>query len=293
MENIFDLNFFQKLNTLKLNSYIRTKQGMSGERKSGAKGSSVEFSDYREYFPGDDLRRIDWNVYGRTEKLYIKEFMEEKEIPFTIFLDTSASMDFGEKKKSVMALQLTAAFSYLALHHMDRVKIELVGFGQENNVLNAKKTNNFNQIINGLKTVEFQGKTNFIDKISKTPMKQPGISILISDFFDKEQLEKAISYLRYKKQQVILLHIMAKEELEIQEEGTVSFTDKETMEEIKVTISQSVLKLYENTKNEFIHEIMHQAKKYQAAYVLAFSDESLEEVILDKLQKTHCLMQNK
>ena len=124
-------------------------------------------------------------------------------------------------------------------------------------------------------------------------MKQPGISILISDFFDKEQLEKAISYLRYKKQQVILLHIMAKEELEIQEEGTVSFTDKETMEEIKVTISQSVLKLYENTKNEFIHEIMHQAKKYQAAYVLAFSDESLEEVILDKLQKTHCLMQNK
>lgn len=293
MENIFDLNFFQKLNTLKLNSYIRTKQGMSGERKSGAKGSSVEFSDYREYFPGDDLRRIDWNVYGRTEKLYIKEFMEEKEIPFTLFLDTSASMDFGEKKKSILALQLTAAFSYLALHHMDRIKIELVGTGQENNILNARKTNNFTHILNGLKEVTFQGETCFLEKIKKTPIKQPGISILISDFFDRRNLEEAISYLKYKKQQIIILHILAREELESKEEGTVSFVDKETMEEVKVTISQSVLKMYEKTRKEFVRNIEEQVKKYQAAYVLAFSDESMEEVILDKLQKTHCLMQNK
>ena len=115
----------------------------------------------------------------------------------------------------------------------------------------------------------------------------------ISDFFDRRRLEEAISYLRYKKQQVIILHILAKEELESQEEGTVSFVDKETKEEIKVTISQSVLKMYERTRKEFVRNIEEQAKKYQASYVLAFSDESLEEVILDKLQKTHCLIQNK
>ena len=103
MSDLFDAGFFARLNHLKLASHIRLDKGLSGGRKSSAKGSSVEFSDFREYLPGDDIRRIDWNVYGRLDKLYVKQFMEEKEALYHVFLDTSASMDFGQGKKSVMA----------------------------------------------------------------------------------------------------------------------------------------------------------------------------------------------
>ena len=112
---IFDNAFFKKLNTLKMSLNMQLSQGMSGVRKSSAKGSSVEFSDFREYMLGDDIRRIDWNAYGRTDKLYIKQFMEEKEGIFRIFIDTSRSMCFGEASKSTMALQTAGELSYICL----------------------------------------------------------------------------------------------------------------------------------------------------------------------------------
>ena len=79
MSDLFDAGFFARLNNIKLAMHMRLEQGQTGGRKSSAKGSSVEFSDFREYLPGDDIRRIDWNVYGRLDKLYVKQFMEEKE----------------------------------------------------------------------------------------------------------------------------------------------------------------------------------------------------------------------
>ena len=95
MATIFDKDFFQKLGKINLAMNMRLDQGQSGQRKSTAKGSSVEFSDFREYILGDDIRRIDWNAYGRLNKLFIKQFMEEKEAFYHIFLDSSASMDYG------------------------------------------------------------------------------------------------------------------------------------------------------------------------------------------------------
>ena len=86
-EKLFDSEFFSKLNTMKMITRMRLNAGMGGQRKSSAKGNSVEFSDFREYIPGDDIRRIDWNVYGRMDKLFIKEFMEEKEGLFHVIVD--------------------------------------------------------------------------------------------------------------------------------------------------------------------------------------------------------------
>lgn len=122
-EKLFDSVFFEKMGQLAIAMNTRMTHGIGGGRKSNAKGSSVEFSDYREYIPGDDIRRIDWGAYGRLDKLYIKRFMEEKEGIFQIFVDTSASMDFGEPKKSRIALQLAGALAYLVLSNLDRVYV--------------------------------------------------------------------------------------------------------------------------------------------------------------------------
>ena len=95
-EVLFDGEFFARLHTLRMSNKMKLTSGMSGGRKSSAKGNSVEFSDFREYMLGDDIRKIDWNAYGRMNRLFIKLFQEEKEGLFRIFLDGSKSMDYGE-----------------------------------------------------------------------------------------------------------------------------------------------------------------------------------------------------
>lgn len=114
-------SFFDRLSRLRLAMGYKSLMNMAGNRKSMQKGSSTEFSDFREYMPGDDIRRIDWNAYGRLDRLYVKEYMEEKEAVVSILIDTSASMDYGVKKKGELACMLAAALAYMGLNNMDRM----------------------------------------------------------------------------------------------------------------------------------------------------------------------------
>jgi len=118
---MLDTGFYDTLSRLRLRMSHRSSLNVSGSRKSVRKGNSTEFSDFREYMPGDDLRRLDWNAYARLDKLYIREYMEEKEAAVSVLIDTSASMDYGVKSKADLAVDLTAAVSFLALNNMDRV----------------------------------------------------------------------------------------------------------------------------------------------------------------------------
>ena len=201
-EKLFDQSFFTKLNQLAIAMNTHMTHGMGGGRKSNAKGTSVEFSDYREYIPGDDIRRIDWGAYGRLDKLYIKRFMEEKEGIFQIFIDTSNSMSFGEPKKSRTALQLAGALAYLVLNNLDRVYVSEM---QESTLTQGKGRAGkqaFRQIMQELEAVEFDGRTNLNKAIMSRQYQGSGVSIVISDFLDEKGIEEAVKYLRYKKQQV-------------------------------------------------------------------------------------------
>lgn len=277
---IFDKEFFAKLNTLKMSMNMRLSQGMSGARKSTAKGSSVEFSDFREYMLGDDIRRIDWNAYGRTDKLYIKQFMEEKEGIFQIFIDTSKSMSFGENPKSKMALQIAAALSYIILNNLDRVYINEM---KENSMIKGKGmvgSMAFPHIINGLEHIVFDGKTTLNKTIMSRPMQVGGVSIIISDFLDKDGIEEAIQYLAYKQQTVVLIQILAKEEMNIDYEGTISFLDMETFERVKITLSNATVKMYQERLKQMKENLQRLSRKYGTKYIFMQSDESLVNAML-------------
>lgn len=212
---IFDKGFFEKLNTLKMSLNMRLSQGMSGIRKSSARGSSVEFSDFREYMLGDDIRRIDWNAYGRTDKLYIKQFMEEKEGIFQIFIDTSRSMCFGEVPKSKMALQVAGALSYIILNNLDRVYINEM---KENSLTRGKGVTGgaaFSHVLNDLNRITFDGKTTLNKTILSRQVQAGGVSVIISDFLDREGIEDAMKYLAFKKQAVVLIQILSREEMDV------------------------------------------------------------------------------
>ena len=134
-EKIFDGSFFRGLDRVKLVTRITMQGGRSGMRKSAAKGSSVEFADFREYVPGDDIRRIDWNTYGRMDKLFVKLFVEEREAYYSVIIDTSSSMDFGTPSKWVCAARLAGAISYMALNNLDRVRLSAIC---EDNIINSR-----------------------------------------------------------------------------------------------------------------------------------------------------------
>ena len=277
---LFDHTFFEKLNTVKMSLNMRLSQGMSGSRKSTAKGSSVEFSDFREYMLGDDIRRIDWNAYGRTDKLYIKQFMEEKEGLFRFFIDTSSSMEFGEKKKSLMALRISAALSYIIMNNLDRVFInELKG----NSLVKGKGVSGgaaFSHLLRDLERINFEGDTHISKCISSYAVPRGGVSIIVSDFLDPEGIENAVKYLVSRKQAVILIQVLAREEIDVDYEGTVNILDMETNERVKITMSNAAIKDYRLRLTGMQDELSRISRKYGAHYVRVVSDEDLVSVLL-------------
>lgn len=280
---IFDQDFFEKLNQLAIAMNTKMTHGMGGGRKSNAKGTSVEFSDYREYIPGDDIRRIDWGAYGRLDKLYIKRFMEEKEGIFQIFIDTSKSMDFGEPKKSRTALQLSGALAYLVLNNLDRVYVSEM---QETNLTQGKGRAGrqaFQAIMRELERIEFDGGTNLNQAIMKRQYHGSGVTIIISDFLDRQGIEEAVKYLTYKKQQIILIQVLARQEIEIDGEGAVNLLDIETGEEVRLNLNRATIQQYTQALQAMKDGLEHLARKYKMTYISMVSDEPIEKFLFDNI----------
>lgn len=293
MEKIFTDDFLKKLNKINMNLTLRLSSGYQGGRKSKAKGVSVEFSDYREYIKGDDFRRIDWNAYGRFDKLFIKVFMEEREGVFNFFLDTSKSMDYGKENKRIMALRIIAALSYIAINNLDRVNITTLESGNINNLKQVSGGKAFENMLNQLEKLTFDGKTNLSASIRKRQIRGKGLSIIVSDFLDNnglKELDEALKYLAYKNQQIILVQVLAKEEINPEGLGEVSFKDSESDEEIKLSLTDTVIKEYKKTLKNYQEKIETIAKKYGGKFIVIDSSMEIEEVMLSEFPKKRLLV---
>lgn len=285
MSELFDADFFQKLNRLKLAAHIRMDQGLNGARKSSAKGSSVEFSDFREYLPGDDIRRIDWNVYGRLDKLYIKQFMEEKETQYHIFLDASASMTYGNQPKSAMAQRLAAVFVWIILRQLDRVTLLTFQNGRIGRRNPVTGRSSFHSFLRELEQIEFTGTTRLAKSVRGCRLSGKGICILISDFLEAEGLEDALFYLAYKRQEVYLIQVLARKELEFEEEGTLQLEDMEDGGSVRVSMNRQSMRAYQKSLQEHNLRLQRAAKRCGCVYQQVASDEDLEKVVFELLRK--------
>lgn len=222
---MLDSKFYDTLSRLQLQMSHKSSLNMSGNRKSVQKGTSAEFSDFREYMPGDDLRRMDWNVYARLDKLYIRQYMEEKEAVVSVLIDTSASMDYGDSGKAELARDLAAVVSFLALNNMDRLLLyDMKDMGRGLSVGGGR--NGFAKVLRWLEKLEFSGEADMLSAVKKMQRRGPGVTVLISDFLHPHMLEesepdyeKLLQYLDYCRQRPVVLHTMASEELHITLEG--------------------------------------------------------------------------
>lgn len=284
---LIDSSLLKKIQGLKIDTNILLNKGYQGGRKSSAKGSSIEFSDYKEYVLGDDFRKIDWNAYGRFEKLFIKVFEEERQVNVNVFLDTSLSMDFGNPKKSVIAKKLCAVFSYLSLSHLDRICVYSNSEKTLDNSGYFNGKNTFQSFVNYIENLNFNNK-NDLFKLIKTRFYKSGISIIISDLYS-ENFEETIKYLAYMNQHIIVLNLLSIEELKPKESGDIRFIDSETDEGKDLCITSNVLKAYEKTLKDFIGKHKELCKKFGCKYVLLSNEISIEAMIFDKLVKHRIL----
>lgn len=285
---ILDAAFFDKMSRLRLAMGHRASMNLTGNRKSIQKGSSMEFSDFREYMPGDDIRRIDWNAYGRLDRLYVKEYMEEKEAVVSILIDTSASMNYGSNKKSELACMLAAAFSYLGLNNMDRVMLYDVQRMQLPFVAGGGKRV-LPQLTSWLEQCLFDGQVDIGEAVKQLPMKGPGVTILISDFLqetflEQETVRKLLRFLDYRKQKAVFLHVLAEEELSIGLTGTQNLIDMENQSTLRLTIDAGSIRAYEKALQHFLSQLRLECAKAGAFYAVCSTKTDIHQLIFQDLR---------
>lgn len=290
MDELFDAGFYEALQHLMLVSHIKINAGMSGSRKSRAKGTSVEFADFREYQLGDDIRRIDWNAYGRMNKLFVKLFVEEREGYFTIVSDCSGSMDYGQAKKFDCSRRVAAMFAFMILKNMDRVR--LVSLGEERIKCGKSFTGNqaFAKICDELWHYQAEGRVDLGGQVQKIPFHGSGVTFVLSDFLDQEHLEEMCRYLLYKKQEIVLVQILSKEEYDPDWEGNKKLVGIEDGKEMRMSFSSGVLAAYHKAFDQAERNLKQLAARYQAGFLQIHAEEPME-IILAKAVKNGQLQQ--
>lgn len=285
-----DVAFFDTLSRLRLSMGHKSSMNLSGNRKSVQKGSSTEFSDFREYMPGDDIRRIDWNAYGRLDRFYVKEYMEEKEAYISILLDTSASMDYGKKKKSELAAMLAAATAYLGLNNMDRVLLYDVKRMDAPFVANGGKRA-FPRLTAWLEQRSFEGRADLAEAVRRLPLKGPGITILISDFLqeefvdpDSEKWKQMLRFLDFCRQKSVFLQVLAGEELNVELTGTRNLIDMEDQSTLRLTLDVSSIRIYEKALRAFTSKLERECAKVGAVYALCSTEREFSKLIFEDLR---------
>ena len=283
MSQLFDGEFLNKIQRLALNARFSSGGVSAGNRKSRSKGSSVEFSDYREYAPGDDFRRIDWNAFGRFEKLFIKLFMEEREAPVSIFVDVSKSMDWGEPNKSFASRRLAAALAYISLINFDRVSVACVDDDVRQVCRNVRGKSLFGRITEILESIQYTGESHIVKAVENSRiLAGRGISVVISDFFTRGSIAELTRFLDYNRQTSYICHILSPQELSPDVGGSVRLVDSETGKFIDITVTPSLLKSYGKALDDFTG-LTEQVCIKRGAYYFRFSSDTAAEMMVKEV----------
>jgi uncharacterized protein (DUF58 family) len=299
----------RRLEQFQLLAARRAKSSAKGERRSRARGQSVEFADYRTYVHGDDFRYLDWNLYGRLDRLFLKLYEEERELPVRIFLDASESMTFGEPRKFDFARQVAAAVGYVALSGFDRVSVipfpDLATRSQSTGT-NGEQTaaapfeaaargalravrgkRSAIQFFQNLSNLTAGGAADLNQSLRRGALeaRQAGVALVLSDFLDPAGYEAGLTALVGRGFQVDLVQILAPDELNPGSYGDLKLVDSETGAIQEVTFGKYRLKAYQQTVQNFIQRLREYCQGRGINFFTAASNTSLEQLLLKQLRQ--------
>lgn len=285
--------FFSRLETMSLNLRSNLSGYFGGKHLVSTYGQTVEFADFREYQLGDDIRRIDWNLYSRFEKYFLRLFTDERQMNVQIFLDCSASMGKDNPEKGSYAVAAAAALGFLAVQNMDKVTFQLMKGNKCENpygTLVGKKA--FFRAIGELEKVEFEGDTDITACVNSCPevTSNNGLSVIVSDLLTEGEWKKAVDYLVYKKRQILLLQVLSPEEVDPSFDGRVNLIDSESTDvadpkNMRMRITRSMLNAYEEAFRDFKADISDYCFKRDVGFVSVRTDEEIERVLFGDLLK--------
>ncbi len=288
---LFDETTLRKLNQLTLVASRIRSGAIKGERRSSKRGSSVEFADYRDYTPGDDLRRLDWNIYARLERPFIKLLEEEEDLAVHILLDGSKSMDWPLEAESALhkfryALRMAAGLGSVALAAGDSLS---VGFLQNGRVAAefgpTRGQVALPRLFRFLEGLEPDGETDLdaaLKAYSVIP-RRAGLLVLISDLLDGAQ-ENILRHLR-RPHEAALLHVLSPDELDPPLAGDLQLVDIETGSSQDVSLDGGLRSLYRERAQAWIQSTQSESRKQGARYLNIVTDRPWEQVILLELRK--------
>jgi uncharacterized protein (DUF58 family) len=254
---------------------------MKGERRSPRKGQSVEFADFRNYVPGDDLRFVDWNSFARLEKLFLKMFLEEEDLHFHALIDASASMEFGEPTKLRYAAQLAAALGFVGLVRGDRVKIETLGQPAHRPAPVFRGRKSLWRMVEHLEGIAGGETATLTEGVKNFCIRNPGrgIVVLLSDLMDKTGYEPALRLLLARDLDVYVIQVLSAAEIDPDVSGDLKLIDCEDSDVAEVSVTPALLARYRQTFTAFTDQARRYCTARGIVYLLARNEVRVEDLV--------------
>lgn len=278
-------DFLRGLDQLQILTRKKINTSGPGIHLTWKSGGSLEFLDYRKYQPGDDLRYVDWNVYGRLDRLFIKLFQAEKDLVLNILIDTSLSMGIGSPSKLIFAKKIAAALGYIGLSNNDHVGISAFNDSIAFSKSPEKGPSTYLSLLGFLKKLTCRGKTDLSSVIMDfaTATRQQGILVIISDLLDPGGFEKGLRFINRKKTDVIVIQVLDKKELVPEKKGHFNLVDIETGESRRLSLDDDLIERYKKNMTERIKKTNDFCADNGVTYTLVETDRRFEDFLIDIL----------
>jgi uncharacterized protein (DUF58 family) len=291
LTDLLDAEFMSRLDSLDVLSRKILQGKLQGERRSKRRGQSVEFADHRPYVAGDDLRFVDWNIYGRLEQLFLKLFLEEQDLTVHIVVDASGSMGMGEPSKERFIKKLTAALGYVSLVNNNRLAVSFFGDGLTNQLAHMRGRNYLHKMAEFLLTSECDGVSNFDGACRQLASGRigSGVMIVLSDFLFKEGYDSGLRRLIGRQYDLYVIQVLSAQELSPKLTGDLKLVDIEDADAAEITVSAALTKYYKRNLTAYCNEFKDFCTRRGIVYVLANSTDSVESLVLNYLRRIRLL----
>ncbi|MEM7477659.1 MAG: DUF58 domain-containing protein [Planctomycetota bacterium] len=291
--SFLDPKVVAQLGALPLLSRMPMLGNVSGRHSSPHRGASVEFAEYRKYVPGDDLRRLDWRAYGRSDRFYIKEFEADTNLRMVLVVDTSGSMDFGSvgMTKLEYARRIAAALGYLAIQQGDAVGMSCVAEGIVHNIPARRNPAHLTTLYDTLEVAEPQGETGIVEVLHELAetVRQRALVVILSDLFvDTEDLRECFEHLRFRKHDVAAFHLLDPEELDFAFQRPTRFLDMEGGTSVFADPIE-IAERYHRALNEYLESlqqvVLETAVDYRRISIESTYDKELTHFLVDRAHR--------
>lgn len=284
-KDLFDATFLRRIEHLALLARRMSASGQRAQRRARKVGSGIEFADHRGFVAGDDPRHIDWKVYGRSERLLLRQYEEEEDLSVYFLLDHSPSMAMsaaGQPSLFERALQITAALSYISLSNLDRVTVVPFADGKARPQRPVRGKGQFFRILRELSALEVGGQTHLQQALRDFPRYRPrrGLVVLISDFYDAAGLGDGLRYLALNGYEPMVLQLSDEALFRSEHWGDLSLVDCETGELHEVTLTPALLKAYREAFERLSARIAAQSREVGARQLRVDVSLPFDEVVM-------------